>query len=128
MPVIEDLDELIDEFDIGPLTADNFPTPVQNAFGGFDAGAPVQVQLTPVAAHNVTGKDLDQVPEADRNSEIVQFYTRGARSLYVADKGRAASVVSYRDGRYRIVRIRDFELQGNVWCAFGALEDVQAVS
>ena len=117
--------DLIDEFDIGPLIAENFPEPVQNQFGGFDAGTPVEVVLDPVAAHNLTGRDLDQVPEADRNSEIVQFYIKVR--LFVADGGRAASVVNYRDRRYRVVTVRDFELQGEMFCAFGALEDVQAI-
>ena len=119
------VDDLIDEFNVGPLTIERRSTPTQNVFGGRTAAIAEQVILDPVAAHNVTGRDLDQVPEADRNSEVVQFYTKVR--LHVADGGRVADVVEYRDRRYRIVRVRDFDLQGFSYCAFGALEDLQAV-
>lgn len=116
---------LVHEFNVGPLTVERRSTPTQNQFGGFDPAVAEMVGLDPVAAHNLTGRDLDQVPEADRNSEVVQFYT--LERLHVADAGRVADVVLYRGRRFRIIKVRDFELQGEVFCAFGALEDVQAV-
>ena len=117
--------DLIDEFNVGPLEVERRDPPTQNQFGGFDVATAEEVILNPVAAHNVIGRDLEQVPEADRNSEIVQFYT--VVRLFTADGGRVADVVTYNERRYRIVTVRDFKLQGGVFCAFGALEDVQAV-
>ncbi len=117
--------DLIDEFNVGPLTVERRSTPTQNQFGGREPVAAEVVALDPVAAHNLTGRDLDQVPEADRNSEVVQFYSQVR--LRVADGGRVADVVEYQSRRFRIVRVRDFDPQGGVFCAFGALEDVQAV-
>lgn len=120
-----DVASLVDDFNVGPLEVERRNPPTQNEFGGYDAATASVVTLDPVAAHNTTGRDLDQVPEADRNSEVVQFYTR--ERLFVADGGRAADVVLYRDRKFRIIRVRDFEVQGGVYCAFGALQDVQAV-
>ena len=117
---------LIDDFNVGPLTVERRDPPVANQFHGYDPATPAeQIVLDEVAAHNVEGRDLLQVPEADRNTEVVQFYTKVR--LHVADDGRIADIVNYRDRRYRIVRVRDFELQGEVYCAFGALEEVQAL-
>ena len=117
---------LIDEFNVGPLTVERRSTPTQNVFGGQTPAVSEQVILDVVAAHNVTGRDLDQVPEADRNSEVVQFYTKVR--LHVADGGRVADVITdYQSRRFRIIKLRDFDPQGGVFCAFGALEDVQAV-
>lgn len=119
------VDDVIDELEVGPLTVERRSTPTQNVFGGRTPAIAEQFTLDPVSAHNLTGRDLDQVPEADRNSEVVQFYTKVR--LHVADGGHVADVVLYRDRRYRIVRVRDFDLQGGIFCAFGALEDLQAV-
>lgn len=113
--------DLIDEFDVGPLTVERRVTPTQNAFGGYTDAVATQVILNPVAAHNVVGRDLEQVPEADRNTEIVQFYTKVR--LFVADGGQVADIVTYNDRRFRIIKVRDFDLQGGIYCAFGALEE-----
>ena len=118
-----DVAPVIVEFNVGPLAVERRSAPTQNAFGGRDSAAPVPIVLDPVSAHNLTGRDLDRVPEAGRNSEVVQFYT--FVRLFVADGGNAADVVLHRSRRYRIVKVRDFEVQGGVYCAFGALEDVQ---
>ena len=116
---------LIDECNVGPLTLERRLAPTPNAFGGFDAQAPQILTLEPVAAHNLTGRDLDQLPEADRNSEIVEFYTK--IRLFVADVGHAPDVVLYQGRRWRIVRVMDYDIQGDVYMSYGALEDLQAV-
>lgn len=128
-----DLSEMIDEFDVGPLTVVRRADRVANQYGDSDAAAAKTFEMSPIAAHNVTGRDLDQVPEADRNSEIVQFYARAEswpndveKRWAVSDGGSVADVVTYRGRSFRIVKVRDFEVQGDVWCAFGALEEVQA--
>ena len=116
---------IIDDCNVGPLQVERRGPPVQNEFGGFDAAAPVVFSLNPVAAHNLDGRDLLQVPEADRNSETVQFYTK--QRLHVADGGFAPDVVLYRGRRWRITRVQDYEIQGGVFCALGTLEDLQSI-
>jgi len=116
---------LIDECNVGPLPVERRLPPVQNDFGGFDASAPVAFDLNPVAAHTLAGRDLLQVPEADRNSEITRFQAKVR--LFVADGGQAPDVVTYRGRRWRIVRVDDYLLQGGVFIADGALEDLQAI-
>ena len=116
---------LIDDCNIGPLSVERRTPPVQNPFGGFDAAAPVVFELNPVAAHTLNGRDLLQVPEADRNGEVVRFQTKVR--LFVADGGQAPDVVTYRSRRWRIVNVSDYLLQGGVFIADGALEDLQAI-
>ncbi len=118
------VDCIIDDCNVGPLQVERRLPPVPNAYGGFDPSPAVAVTLNPVAAHNVDGRDLLQVPEADRTSEMVQFYTKVR--LFVADGGQAPDVVTYRGRRFRIVRVQDYELQGGVYCSMGALEDLQS--
>ena len=121
-----DVKGVIAEFNVGPLVAENFPSPTQNAFGGPAAGVATQLELDPVAVHTVTGRDLQEVPEAYRNTEVIQLYTEVR--LFVADGGRSASVVNYRDRRFKAVKVHDLELQGEVFIIHAALEDVQAVA
>jgi len=109
---------------VGPLTVERRGPRVQNGRGGFDAAPATNVVFDPIAAHNVDGRDLEQVPEADRNSEIVQFYP--IERMFTAADGFTPDVVLYNSRRYRIVKVRDFNIQGGVYCAFGALEDPQA--
>ena len=121
-----DVHSVIQEFNVGPLIAENFPTPAQNTFGGaVTGGVASQIELDPVAVHTVTGRDLQEVPEAYRTAEVIQLYT--VVRLFVADGGRSSSVVTYRDRRFKAVRVQDYELQGVVFIIHAALEDVQAV-
>jgi len=115
---------LVGRFNVGPLVVERRGAKTQNAFGGWTTPAANLITVNPIAAHTITGRDLDQVPEADRNTENVRFYTRGVR-LRVADGGFLADVVRYRSRRYRISKVEDFDLQGNVYMAIGALVDVQ---
>jgi hypothetical protein len=118
-----DVGGLIDECNVGPLQVERRLPPVQNSFGGFDRQAPTVFQLNPVAAHTLNGRDLLQVPEADRNGEVTRFQAK--ERLFVADGGQAADVITYRGRRWRIVRVDDYLLQGGVFIADGALEDLQ---
>jgi hypothetical protein len=122
-PLLPSVRNIIDRLNVGPLTVERYGAKVQNEFGGFDTPAASTITLNKVAAHNVQGRDLEQVPEADRNSEIVQFYTK--ERLHVSDGGQLADVITYNGRKYRIVTVQDYDLQGGVWCAFGALVDLQ---
>lgn len=112
---------------VGPLTCKRAGVSEQNEFGGLEAPALYDVTLDPVAAHTVSGRELDQVPEADRNSEIVRFYT--TVRLFVADEGKMADRIEYPAGSgrtYRIVRVEDYAAQGGVYSAMGALEEASS--
>ncbi len=133
MTLIPEIASLVDEFNLGPLTVERRGPKTKTKFGDFETPAPDVFEIDPVSAHNVTGRDLDQVPEADRNSEVVQFYARDRswpagkeKGFRVADKGKLPDVVLYNGRRYRIATVRDFSTQGRVWCGFGVLEDLQA--
>lgn len=124
MPLLRAPRHLVDRFNVGPLIVERRAAKTQNAFGGWTEPAATLLSVNPIAAHNLSGRDLEQVPEADRNRETVQFYTRGVR-LRVADGGFLADVVRYRSRRFRIVTVRDYELQGDVYIAVGVLVDPQ---
>lgn len=112
---------LVDEFDLGPITLYRANDPTQNAFGGFDDPAYTTSQLSPVAAHTATGKELERVPEADRHREVIQVYTQ--ERLYVADAGRVPDRLLYRSRLYRVASVEDYEAQGGVYIVTAVLEE-----
>lgn len=115
---------LLDECNMGPLTIQRRPPKVQNDRGGFDTPPPVPVVVNPIVVHNVSGRDLSQVPEGDRNSEIIFSATKVP--IRIADGGQGVDVLEYNGRTFRAVQVRDFGPAANVWCTFWALEDVQA--
>lgn len=130
---------LVNDFDLtpdeGPCVVDRYPQPTKNARGAFEPGSPSPFNLSPWVAHNVTGRDLLQLPEADRNSEIVQIYANNSsfpgaivKGFRVADDGKGADIFTYRARRYRVIMVRDFSIQGRVWCAWGTLEDTASIT
>lgn len=135
MALMDPVASLVDEFNLGPLTVERQGAKVQNATFGFDEGPVATFSIDPVAYHNVTGRDLEQVPEADRNSEVVQFYARDSSwpivqtpGFRVSDGGDQPDVITVETRKYRVVTVRNFSTQGRVWCAFGVLLDLQAVA
>ena len=118
-----DVSSLIDLNNLGPLTVTRRNVPALNEFGEYDDSTASTVTLSSVAAHTAQGRDLLQVPEADRNTEITKFYTR--ERLYVADGNKAADVISYNGRDWRIVKVKNYATQGLSFISWGALEDVQ---
>lgn len=123
---------IINRFNVGPLTMTRYGAPTKNARGAYESVTPFTFEVSPIAAHTVDGRQLLQVPEADRNSEIVEFYARTSSfpaaqvaKFFVADGGNQADVLAY-DGRlFRIVTAHNYDVQGGVHIAFGALQDKQ---
>lgn len=114
---------LIQEFNVGPLTLERRSAPVQNARGGFDDGTLTTLSLNPVAAHTVDGRDLLQVPEADRTNEVVAFYT--TTPLRTSEASAAPDVITYRGRKFRAVRVMDYQLQGGVFITLATLLEGQ---
>jgi len=128
-----DVGSVVVDCNVGPLTVTRRTVPVQNSYGGFDPAASVLFLLAPVAAHVATGRDLEQVPEADRNRETVQFYARDASwpagqsiGFRVADQGHAPDVITYNGRDYRFTTSQNYSTQGAVWCGLATLVDLQA--
>ncbi len=116
---------LLYELNMGPLDVTRRSPPTKNQFGGYDANTPEAFVLDPAVWHDVTGRDLLQVPEADRNGGVKQIY--GIVRQHVADGARVADVVTVKDRKYRMVKVFDYEVQGAVYFGMAVLEDVQAV-
>jgi hypothetical protein len=108
----------------GGCTILRFAAPTKNAYGTWDKPAPTAINLTNVVIHNLTGRDLDQVPEANRNIETIEVYT--LVRLYVADGGNDADIVVYRGRKFKVITVNDYELQGGVYCAIAQLIDKEA--
>jgi len=124
MPLLE-VASLVDDFNIGPITAQRRTAPTQNSYGVFVPAAPVNVILNPCVIHEASGRVLNQLPEADRNTQTIEVYTRGQR-LYVADDNRPPDVVLYQGRSYRVSVVDDYLLAGGVYFALAVLEDPQA--
>lgn len=104
----------------GPITIQRATQPTQNAYGGFSDEVPSGVVLDPCVVHTISGRDLEQVPEADRNKEIIAVYSTSR--LYAADGGQAADVVPYKGRDYRVIKVEDYDDHAGVWVAWAALE------
>lgn len=115
---------LISDCNLGPITVERRTSPIKNAFGGMDPSAAVNVIFDPITWHTLNGRDLLQVPEADRNTEIRQFYT--VARLFVADGGQAADVVIDGGRRYRCIKVNNYDPQGAVFFTLAVLEDRQS--
>ena len=73
--------ELLHDHNIGPLTLRRaVGAPVRNSFGEFQAGAEIEIELDPVAVHNLSGRDGTAQPEGTREVEKIEVYTSVALS------------------------------------------------
>lgn len=133
MSLMDPVATLADDFNIGPLIVDRRGQKTQNTRGGFDVGAVTSFTLNPVAAYPAEGRDLEQLPEAYRNSEVTVFVARDGsfpggivKGFRIADKGKDVDVITYNGRRHVLVSVPDYSIQGKVWCALGVLEELQA--
>jgi hypothetical protein len=125
MPILEGLDELIDELGIpGGLMVERSAQAVQNDHGGWTPQPAVLMHFNPIAAHSVTGDALQELPEATRIAGAVAFYTK--TPLYAQTSGKAADVVRYQGQRFKIVDVVDHELQAGAWISTGQRQDPQS--
>lgn len=107
----------------GGLTIRRAGQPVQDDFGDFVPAAETSILLNPVAAHNLTGRDLDQLPEADRNSEALRVYSQVI--INVADNGQAADILEYQGRDWRCTAVLDYSIAGGVYVSTFTLQDLQ---
>lgn len=122
--LIEGLEELIEECNIGPLTVERSFAPTRNEFGEFIKDpTPALVIMDPITGHNDTGRDLNQVPETNRNSETMFF--AATQRFFVSDGGFDADIIPYQGRKFRVFVVQDYELQGGIYCCRAALLEVQ---
>jgi hypothetical protein len=123
-----DVSSLIDDFDLtpalGPLKIERRLAPVLDTFGEWVESAPTFIRVSPWTAHTASGRNLLQVPEADRNSEVIEVYVKRV-PLYVADSSRSPDVVHYEGRRFRVVSCFRFAQQGGTYFALAVLLDTQ---
>lgn len=107
----------------GGLTILRAGQAVKNAFGEFVPAATSSILFNPIGAHNLTGKDLDELSEADRNSGAIRVYT--IARIFVQDGGQAADLVQYQSRTWRCTQVLDYSLQGGIYISTFTLQDVQ---
>lgn len=121
MPILGMASAMVNRFNVGPLTLRRSSSPVQNARGVFETPSPVDSQLDPVAVHTVSGRELEQLPEADRHRETIRLYTK--ERLNVTDDGNASDRVVYDGRTYRVTVAENYERQGGVYMSLAVLEE-----
>ena len=133
MPVLTQVASLVDTLATQPVQIERQGNKTQNQYGAWEPGPIVTFTVRPVVVHNASPRDLLEVPEADRNSEIIKVIAREGSfpasqesGFRVADNGYQSDIVIYRGRRFRMVGSRDFVEQGNVWIGLASLEDRQA--
>ena len=105
----------------GPLTIQRAPQATQNTtYGGYNAEVTAPLVLDPCHIHTVTGRDLEALPEADRNKEIIGVYT--VVRLYAADASQAADVIPYKGRNHRVLNVSDYDDHAGVYFSMAALE------
>lgn len=77
------------------------------------------VTIDPVVIHNASGRDLVNVPEADRSAEFIAG--KSEQRVYVDDSDYTADVVLYNGRRWRVVQVQDYFEQGGVYLWTAAL-------
>jgi len=112
---------LIDEFDVGPLTLTRRGIPTLNVYGEYTAAAAVNVILSPVAVHVVTGKNRLNLPEAIRESETIEVYTKVR--VYSGNDSQASDVLTYQGRTWVCVQTVDFDSNGGVFISFWTIQD-----
>lgn len=120
MPIL-DVESLVDDFNVGPLTRYTFAVTTKDAYGRFVRGAESSSSLNPVAAYPSTERQINLLPEAMRAADPHTFVTRTA--VATADSGKMPQEIAYLGRRYRLMALADYEAQGGVWIAVGVAID-----
>lgn len=112
---------LINSFDVGPLTLTRRGPPTLNGFGEFVEAAGAPIVVSPVAVHNLTGKDRLNLPEAIRENETIEVYTKVR--VYSGNDGQASDEIVYQGRTWVCIQTLDYEQQGGVYISLWQLED-----
>lgn len=124
-----DVGSLVADFDLssqlGALVIERRAAPTYDSTtGAFTTAAPTLMHVRPWTAHTVTGRQIMELPEADRNKETAAFYVQNI-PLYVADDSRAADVFRYQGRRWVASVVHRYGAQGRVWFCLAVVADTQ---
>ena len=129
---MDGVETLVDTFNLGPIVVERRNAPTKDVYGNYNQAAPLTFVVNPISWHEASGRDLDILPEADRNKEVLQIYARlGSfpgtvdKGWRVSDQGFDADVCRIEGRKYRLTSAPRYRLQGKVWCALGVLMEVQ---
>lgn len=122
MPLLPVAD-LISEFNVGPISILRYAAPTVNAYGEYALPTPTTLIANPCAIHNLTGRSINSQPEADRNQETIEVYTKFR--LFCADDNHAPDVVLYQGRRYTVETVMDYRLNGGCFMSIATLESTQ---
>lgn len=90
----------------------------QDEFGDYADNATVEILVDPIMAHPVKdGRELLQVPEADRAKDHAKFYTR----IRLYCDSTFQDFIAWRGRSWRINFVEDYDLQGGGYVSMGAL-------
>lgn len=117
--MIIDVASLIGDLDLGPIILETYPDPVQDAFGVWVEQAPTSTTVSPASWHTLDGADLEQVPEADRVSEVRVFYLRILPPV-------PGSVILCEGQRFRVIKSSDYRTSGGVSFVYAGRIDAPA--
>lgn len=111
---------LVEDFDLtpalGPLVVSRPGAGALNEYHEHVDGAATTHEVTPWTAHTATGTVLEQVPEADRNSEHVAVYASG----FLFELGDR---FTYDGATWRVNTRNNYMTAGSVSFATAAKED-----
>ena len=89
-------------FNMGPLRVNRPGLPTQSAaFGDFLDASPKEFELNPVHVQTVTGRELEQIPQADQHRETICLFTHD-----------------------RLLKVENYEVHGGIFCSTAQLEDI----
>ncbi len=125
--LLDPIADIIDALDLTPfagaLQIERRGVPVQSATGTFYPPTPAVYTYSPWVAHILSGRDLQQLPAVERETEVVQFYVRvsSGQSLLPPVGGGVADVVRYQGRRYRVITAQNHLAIGRVWILLAGL-------
>ena len=78
-----------------------------------------EVSETAIIQHHApvqpaTNKELEQLPEGDRQSGVLKFFCKPPDTLYMTDSGNISDEIIYRGQRYKIFAVKDWMPNGYV--------------
>lgn len=94
----------------------------QDELGRFTTTVNSTTRFNPIMVHDIDGRELQQLPEADRNFETVQAY---ARQRFFCDDS-FQDFVAYNGRDWKVVKVADYLIQGGgFWALIQMREKIQ---
>ena len=118
------VDDLIAEFNVGPLVLTRRGVPTRNSYGEMVAATSSSVTIREIALHTASAQTRLMLPSSIRDNETRQGYTK--IRVYPGGSGQASDVLAYQGRNWVCVRADDAEKHGGVFISLWQKEDVNA--